>query len=100
MQQVCELWNAVYAIYYLVETCNGNHTREYVWKKEQEEKPLIKDSIWKRGFKLLSRSGKRLIINHVGLSSGFLQDCGDCFVGKKYIRLPSWDACFPFQRMI
>ena len=53
-------------------------------QKEQEEKLLIEDSIWKGGLKVPSRSGKRLIINHLGSSDGFLQGCGECFVGKNH----------------
>ena len=41
-------------------------------KKKHEEKSLIEDSIGKRGLKVLSGSGKGLIINHSGLSNEFL----------------------------
>ena len=32
---------------------------------------------------VLSGSGKRLIINHIGSEDGFLEGVGECFVGKK-----------------
>ena len=51
--------------------------------KEHEEKPLIEDLMWKGGLKMASGGGKRLIINHLGSSNGFFQDCGKCFVEKK-----------------
>ena len=85
LQQVCQLRNAGYNINYQDETwCNANHTKEYVWQKEHEEKSLI-DLIWKGGLKVQSGNGKGLIINHFGYGSskGFFQDCGECFVGKK-----------------
>ena len=84
LQWIRQLRNARYTIYYQDKTwCNANYTKEYVWQKEHKEKSLIEDSIWKRGLKMTSRSGKRLIINHLGSSNGFLQDCGECFVEKK-----------------
>ena len=84
LQWIRQLRNARYTIYYQDKTwCNANYTKEYVWQKEHKEKSLTEDSIWKRGLKMTSRSGKRLIINHLGSSNGFLQDCGECFVEKK-----------------
>ena len=35
------------------------------------------------GLNVPSGKGKRLIINHIGSKNGFLEGCGECFVGKK-----------------
>ena len=43
----------------------------------------IEGSIWNRGLKAPSGKGKRLIINYLGSSNGFLEDCGKCFARKK-----------------
>ena len=44
---------------------------------------MIKETKWHGGLNVPSGSGKRLIINHLGSKNGFLDSCGECFVGKK-----------------
>ena len=64
--------------------CNDNHTREYIWQLQDDElTDLLKNTRWKGELNILSGSGKRLIINHIGSDDGFLQGAGECFVGKK-----------------
>ena len=38
---------------------------------------------WNGGLNVPVGAGKRLIINHIGSEDGFLEGCGECFVGKK-----------------
>ena len=44
---------------------------------------MIKETKWRGGLNVPSGSGKRLIINHLGSKNGFVDSCGECFVGKK-----------------
>ena len=84
LRRIEELREQGYQVFYQDETwCNSNHTCEFIWQKEEEEKSLISDSVWKGGLKVPSGAGKRLIINKIGSSDGFLKDCGECFIGKK-----------------
>ena len=58
-----------------------------VWQNFEYEKDgrdeLIKDTKWQGGLNVPSGKGKRLIINHIGSKHGFLEGCGECFVGKR-----------------
>ena len=84
LRRIKELREKDHRVFYQDETwCNANHTREFVWQMEDEEKSLISDSQRKGGLKVPSGSGKRPIINNIGSSDGFLKDCGECFIGKK-----------------
>ena len=75
---------AGFKIFYQDETwCNANHTRQYVWMLEDEEKDLLEHTRWNGGLNVPCGAGKRLIINHIGSEDGFLDGCGECFIGKK-----------------
>lgn len=74
-----------FKVFYQDETwCNANHTRQYIWRRENEDKDeLLDHTKWKGGLNVPCGAGKRLIINHIGSEDGFLHDCRECFVGKK-----------------
>ena len=76
-----------YEIFYQDESyCNANHTRQYIWQKDDDNddvNDLLGDTKWKGGLKVPTGAGQRLIINHIGSCNVFLEGCGECFVGKK-----------------
>ena len=75
--------NEGYNIYYQDETwCNANHTREYVWQTETSY-DLLSQISYSGGLDVPQGQGQRLIINNIGSVDGFLEGCGECFVGVK-----------------
>lgn len=56
-----------------------NHTRNIVWQLKDVKETFIEDKSANGGINVPCGSGRRLIINQLG--SGFLQNCGECFVG-------------------
>ena len=84
MRRVRELRSAGYKVFYQDETwCNANHTREFIWQLDDETERDIPGTRWKGGLEVPTGSGKRLIVNHLGLEDGFLNGCEECFVGVK-----------------
>ena len=76
-----------FQIYYQDETwVNANHTREYIWKyQDQLLKGLEAEygAAIQNGLKVPCGSGKRLIVNHIGSSAGFVNNCQMVFKGEK-----------------
>ena len=73
-----------YQIFYQDESfCNKNHTKEFTWQLEQQTKTLIQDGSANGGLNVPSGAGRRLILNQLGSELGFLQRCGECFIGTK-----------------
>ena len=75
--------NEGYNIFYQDETrCNANHTKEYVWQTETTDDLLTQIS-YTGGLDVPQGQGQRLKINNIGSVNGFLEGCGECFVGVK-----------------
>ena len=83
---------AGYTIFYQDETwCNANHTRQYIWqyqnndmktKEEKNQENLLQGTEWNGGLKVPIGSGRRVIVNDIGSSNGFVKGVGECFIGK------------------
>ena len=56
----------------------------YVWQAHGDDN-IISDTLWKGGVDVPSGGGQRLIMNDRGSEDGFLESCGECFIGKKDI---------------
>ena len=85
LRELVKFRSAGYELYYQDETwCNANHTRQYIWQLEEASSGgLLEGTKWRGGFDVPSGVGKRVIVNHIGSERGFLEGCGEVFVGKK-----------------